>query len=60
MMNSNSDRKKIFIPTIGSLGDVKPYLTLAKELKKQGHHVWLGVHSRFTEQINAAGKYDHD
>lgn len=54
MMNAN-ETKKIFIPTIGSLGDVKPYLTLAKELQKQGHHVWLGVHPRFVGQINKEG-----
>ena len=47
--------KKIFIPAIGSLGDVKPYLILAKELKKRGHIVWLGVHKRFEEQVKAAG-----
>ncbi|CAF1060799.1 unnamed protein product [Adineta ricciae] len=47
--------KRIFIPAIGSLGDVKPYLTLAKELKKQGYVVWLGVHKRFEQQIRDNG-----
>ena len=47
--------KRIFIPAIGSLGDVKPYLTLAKELKKQGYVVWLGVHKRFEQQIKDNG-----
>jgi sterol 3beta-glucosyltransferase len=57
--DNNKDKisKKIFIPAIGSLGDVKPYLILAKELKKRGHVVWLGVHKRFEEQVKADGKY---
>lgn len=48
--------KKIFIPAIGSLGDVQPYLILAKELKKRGYIVWLGVHERFKDQVKAASK----
>ncbi|CAF1382731.1 unnamed protein product [Adineta steineri] len=47
--------KRIFIPAIGSLGDVKPYLILAKELKKQGYIVWLGVHKRFMDEIQNNG-----
>ena len=47
--------KRIFIPAIGSLGDVKPYLILAKELKKQGHAVWLGVPKRFEQQVKDNG-----
>lgn len=54
--NQNRVGKRIFIPAIGSLGDVKPYLILAKELKKRGHIVWLGVHKRFEQQITTAGK----
>jgi UDP:flavonoid glycosyltransferase YjiC (YdhE family) len=55
--NNDNNKKKIFIPAIGSLGDVKPYLVLAKELKNRGHTVWLGVHKRFEDQIKADGKY---
>ncbi|CAF0852870.1 unnamed protein product [Adineta steineri] len=47
--------KRIFIPAIGSLGDVKPYLILAKELKKQGYIVWLGVHKRFMDEVQNNG-----
>jgi UDP:flavonoid glycosyltransferase YjiC (YdhE family) len=54
--DNNNNKKRIFIPAIGSLGDVKPYLILAKELKKRGHTVWLGVHKRFEDQIKADGK----
>ena len=54
--NTNKIAKKIFIPAIGSLGDVKPYLVLAKELKKQGYIVWLGVHKRFEQEVKQNGK----
>ncbi|CAF4316376.1 unnamed protein product, partial [Adineta steineri] len=54
--NSNDQiGKRIFIPAIGSLGDVKPYLILAKELKKQGYIVWLGVHERFMDEVQNNG-----
>jgi hypothetical protein len=56
--NGNKISKKIFIPAIGSLGDVKPYLILADKLRKQGHFVWLGVHKRFEHTAKAAGQYD--
>lgn len=52
-------KKKIFIPAIGSLGDVKPYLILAKELKKRGYIVWLGVHQRFQRLVEAEGQIAH-
>ena len=55
--DDRSKKKKIFIPAIGSFGDVKPYLTLAKQLKKRDYLVWLGVHKRFEEQINAQGTH---
>lgn len=62
-VNRNSEynstgSKKIFIPTIGTLGDVKPFLILAKELQKRGYIVWLGVHKRFQDMVKAAGMYD--
>lgn len=49
-------RKRIFIPTIGTLGDVKPFLILAERLQKRGHIVRLGVHKRFQDLVQAAGK----
>ncbi|UJR10857.1 hypothetical protein I4U23_015045 [Adineta vaga] len=53
--DQNQLGKRIFIPAIGSFGDVKPYLILAKELKKQGYIVWLGVHKRFEQQVKDNG-----
>ncbi|CAF1396282.1 unnamed protein product [Rotaria sordida] len=52
---NSTSRKRIFIPAIGSLGDVKPFLILAQELKNRGHIVWLGVHKRFEEKVKATG-----
>ncbi|CAF1674582.1 unnamed protein product, partial [Adineta ricciae] len=49
----NMNKKKIFIPLIGTLGDCKPYFILAKELKNRGHTVCLGVHKRFEDQAKA-------
>lgn len=56
--NANKMSKKIFIPAIGSLGDLKPYLILAGKLKQQGHIVWLGVHKRFEDTAKDAGQYN--
>lgn len=55
-INTNSkNSKKIFIPAVGSLGDVKPFIVLAQELKNRGHIVWLGVHKQYEEKVKAAG-----
>ena len=56
--SDNGKQKKIFIPTIGTLGDVKPYLVLAQELKKRGHSVCVGVHKRFQAMVESLGEYD--
>lgn len=53
----NKKSKKIFIPVIGSLGDVKPLLILAEELQKRGHTVWLGVHKHYQDIVQATGEY---
>lgn len=50
-----SDTTKIFIPAIGTLGDIQPYLILAKELKKQGYIVWLGVHQQYQGYVENNG-----
>ena len=47
--------KRIFIPTIGTWGDVLPFLILAKRLKERGHHVLMGVHKRFQHSIEQNG-----
>ncbi len=35
---------KIIIPTIGSRGDVQPYVTLASALQKEGYQVTVATH----------------
>ncbi|WP_136658917.1 glycosyltransferase [Nitratireductor sp. XY-223] len=46
---------KILILTIGSRGDVQPYLALAKGLKKAGHAVTLATCERFRDFIENHG-----
>ena len=55
--NTDQKRRRIFIPTIGTLGDVKPFLILACELKKRGYDVRLGVHKRFQYMLKDTGKH---
>jgi sterol 3beta-glucosyltransferase len=35
--------------TIGSRGDVQPYIALALRLKKDGHHVVIVTHGEWTD-----------
>ncbi|CAF1537982.1 unnamed protein product [Rotaria magnacalcarata] len=53
--NRTKANRKIFIPAIGTLGDVKPFLILAEQLKQRGHTVCLGTHKRFENSVKAAG-----
>lgn len=55
--NVSKAHKKIFIPAIGTFGDVKPFLILAEKLKERGHTVCLGTHKRFENSVKAAGKH---
>lgn len=45
----------ITILTIGSRGDVQPYLALAKGLLKEGHHVTIATHAEFKDWIEKHG-----
>jgi sterol 3beta-glucosyltransferase len=42
--------------TIGSRGDVQPYIALAKGLKADGHRVKIATHGEFREWIEAVSK----
>ena len=44
---------KIFIPAIGSHGDVRPYISLGIELQNRGHQVYIGTDSEKEELINS-------
>ncbi|OKH55796.1 glycosyl transferase [Calothrix sp. HK-06] len=45
----------ITILTIGSRGDVQPYLAFAVSLKNAGYHVRLATHAKFEQDIRAYG-----
>ncbi len=45
--------ERIVISTIGTLGDVLPYIALSLELKRHGFDVTLGAPSDFEELINS-------
>jgi UDP:flavonoid glycosyltransferase YjiC (YdhE family) len=46
---------RIVIPTIGSLGDVQPYVALGLGLQAAGHHVRLATHGDFAPFIRSWG-----
>lgn len=45
----------IVLLTVGSRGDVQPYIALGKELLKEGHNVTIATHSEFKGWINRHG-----
>jgi sterol 3beta-glucosyltransferase len=47
--------KRIAIATIGTMGDVLPYLALATELQKRGYSVVFGTNADFEDVITKAG-----
>lgn len=46
---------KITMLTIGSTGDVRPYVLLGKELKARGHEITIATFSGFEKMIAEAG-----
>lgn len=46
---------KISLVTIGSTGDVRPYMLLGKELKKRGHTVTIAAFASFQKMVTDAG-----
>ncbi|HEX8283226.1 MAG TPA: nucleotide disphospho-sugar-binding domain-containing protein [Pyrinomonadaceae bacterium] len=47
--------KKIVISTIGSFGDVHPYVAIALELKRRGHRPVIATSEIYREKTDAAG-----
>lgn len=41
--------------SIGSTGDVRPYVLLGRELKRRGHHIRLACFKQFEKMVNDAG-----
>lgn len=46
---------KFALATLGSRGDVEPYAALARELRRRGHDVVLGVPPNYHRFVEAAG-----
>ncbi len=47
--------KRVAIATIGTSGDVRPYLALAKALQQDGHDVVVGTNSDFEDLVTSYG-----
>ncbi|MBI3597210.1 MAG: glycosyltransferase [Nitrospirae bacterium] len=47
--------KRILIATLGSLGDLHPYLAIAKELKRRGHRPLIATLDRYRETVEGEG-----
>jgi rhamnosyltransferase subunit B len=47
--------KKIVISTIGSFGDLHPYIAIALELKKRGHRPVIATSEMYREKTDALG-----
>ncbi|KAF2739361.1 sterol 3-beta-glucosyltransferase [Polyplosphaeria fusca] len=50
-----SEPLKIVCLTIGSRGDVQPYISLCKELLKEGHHPRIATHAEFEGWVRKHG-----
>jgi Glycosyl transferases, related to UDP-glucuronosyltransferase len=52
--------KRVAIATIGTAGDVRPYLALAIALRNQGHDVILGANADFADLVASHGIQFHN
>lgn len=52
---SESSGKRILIATFGSLGDLHPYLAIAKELKSRGHRPLIATLDRYRGEVEGEG-----
>lgn len=50
---------RIVITTVGSLGDLHPYLALAHELAARGHRPVIATHASYRERVTGAGAEFH-
>ena len=50
-----SNGKRIVISTFGSFGDVHPYIAIALELRRRGHHPVLATSEVYREKLDALG-----
>ncbi|MCA1591436.1 MAG: glycosyltransferase, partial [Acidobacteria bacterium] len=54
-MSQNPTGKRIVISTFGSFGDVHPYIAIALELKRRGHHPVVATTEMYREKIEPLG-----
>ncbi|MBS0266643.1 MAG: glycosyltransferase family 1 protein [Planctomycetes bacterium] len=54
-----SHERKILLTTFGSLGDLYPYIALARGLQSRGHSVVLASTDRYRERVESAGLKFH-
>jgi rhamnosyltransferase subunit B len=50
-----SNGKRIVLTTFGSYGDIHPYMAIAMELLKRGHHPLIATSELYREKMQAAG-----
>ena len=50
---------KITLLSVGSTGDVRPFILIGRALKSRGHSVTITAFSRFAETVTAAGLNFH-
>lgn len=48
-------RKRIVLATLGSYGDIHPYMAIAAELRARGHQLVIASSELYREKIEAAG-----
>ena len=46
---------KILMTTVGSYGDLHPYIAMARVLKRHGDEVTIGTHEQYREQVERVG-----
>ncbi len=47
--------KRIVLSTLGSLGDIHPYIAIALELKQRGHRPVIATSAAYREKLDAVG-----
>ena len=47
--------RNILLSTFGSYGDIHPYMALALELQRRGHHPVIATSELYREKISASG-----
>lgn len=58
-MSESDNPKRIVLTTYGSFGDLHPYIALALELKRRGHHVGIATSPVYREKVEPLGLQFH-